>query len=87
MNKEELAWALSAEPDNHLGYSKHEASSSDNSRNGFTSKTLHTEDGQFALNAPRDRLGSFQPQFVNFAVLRLIRACVGDWAMGTLLPG
>lgn len=56
--------ALNAELDDHLGYSKHETSSTDNSRNGFTSKTLRTEDGQFELNTPRDRHGSFEPQLV-----------------------
>lgn len=50
--------ALNAELDEHLGYSKHETSSTDNSRNGFTSKTLRTEDGQFELNTPRDRHGN-----------------------------
>ena len=56
--------ALNAELDDHLGYSKHETSSTDNSRNGVTSKTLRTEDGQFELNTPRDRHGSFEPQLV-----------------------
>jgi len=56
--------ALNAELDDHLGYSKHETSNTDNSRNGFTSKTLRTEDGQFELNTPRDRHGSFEPQLV-----------------------
>jgi len=56
--------ALNAELDDHLGYSKHETSSTDNSRNGFTSKTLRTEDGQFELNTPRDRHGSFEPQLI-----------------------
>jgi transposase-like protein len=56
--------ALNAELDDHLGYSKHEPSKSDNSRNGFTSKTLRTEDGQFEIDTPRDRNGSFEPQIV-----------------------
>ena len=56
--------ALNAELDDHLGYSKHEASSTENSRNGHSSKTLRTEDGQFELNTPRDRHGSFEPQLV-----------------------
>ncbi len=56
--------ALNAELDDHLGYSKHETSGSDNSRNGVTRKTLRTEDGQFELNTPRDRHGSFEPQLV-----------------------
>ena len=56
--------ALNAELDDHLGYSKHETSDANNSRNGSTSKTLRTEDGQFELNTPRDRHGSFEPQLV-----------------------
>ncbi|SFD40922.1 IS256 family transposase [Pseudoalteromonas denitrificans] len=56
--------ALNAELDNHLGYSKHEASSSENSRNGFTSKTIRTEDGQFEIDTPRDRNGSFELKLV-----------------------
>jgi len=56
--------ALNAELDDHLGYSKHEKAQSDNSRNGFTSKTLQTKDGQFELSTPRDRDGSFEPELV-----------------------
>lgn len=56
--------ALNAELDDHLGYDKHEQSSSDNSRNGVTRKTLRTEDGQFELDTPRDRYGDFEPQLV-----------------------
>lgn len=56
--------ALNAELDNHLGYDKHEQSSGSNSRNGSTSKTLRTEDGQFELDTPRDREGSFEPKLV-----------------------
>jgi transposase-like protein len=56
--------ALNAELDDHLGYSKHEKAQTDNSRNGFTSKTLQTKDGQFELNTPRDRDGSFEPELV-----------------------
>mgnify|MGYP003385651072 FL=1 len=56
--------ALNAELDDHLGYDKHEQSSSSNSRNGVTRKTLRTEDGQFELDTPRDRQGDFEPQLV-----------------------
>lgn len=56
--------ALNAEIDDHLGYSRHEQSDAENSRNGYTSKTLQTEDGQFELDTPRDRAGSFEPQLV-----------------------
>ena len=48
----------------HLGYRKHEPSDSDNTRNGYTRKTLRTEDGQFELDTPRDRLANFEPQLV-----------------------
>lgn len=56
--------ALNAELDDHLGYDKHEITASANSRNGYTSKTLQTEDGQFELNTPRDRQGDFEPRLV-----------------------
>ena len=56
--------ALNMELDEHLGYSKHEKSASGNSRNGYASKTLRTEDGQFELNTPRDRHSSFEPRLV-----------------------
>ncbi|MEE2653806.1 MAG: IS256 family transposase [Pseudomonadota bacterium] len=56
--------ALNAELDEHLSYDRHQPSDNTNSRNGYTSKTLKTEDGQFELNTPRDREGSFEPQLV-----------------------
>jgi len=56
--------ALNAELDHHLGNRKNEQSNSGNYRNGSTSKTLRTEDGQFELDTPRDRNGDFDPQLV-----------------------
>ena len=56
--------ALNAELDDHLGYEKHEKSNSQNSRNGYGHKTLQTEDGQFELDTPRDRDGTFEPELV-----------------------
>lgn len=56
--------ALNAELDEHLGYDKHEQSNNTNSRNGSSRKTLRTQDGQFDLNTPRDRDGSFEPKLV-----------------------
>jgi len=56
--------ALNAEMDEHLGYQKHCKSTSSNSRNGKTSKRIKTEDGEFELDTPRDRDGSFEPQLV-----------------------
>ena len=56
--------ALNAELDDHLGYDKRQTSDSSNSRNGYSSKTLITEDGQFQIDVPRDRDSSFEPQLV-----------------------
>jgi len=56
--------ALGAELADHLGYDKHQPSSADNSRNGYSSKTLITEDGSFEVDIPRDRAGDFEPQLV-----------------------
>ena len=56
--------ALNAELDDHLGYEKNAVSKKTNGRNGHTRKTLRTEEGQFELDTPRDRDGSFEPQLV-----------------------
>tara|TARA_B110001450_G_C17615335_1_gene479043 strand:+ start:40 stop:1248 length:1209 start_codon:yes stop_codon:yes gene_type:complete len=56
--------ALNAELEDHLGYSKHDTADTSNSRNGYTSKRLQTDDGQFDVDTPRDREGSFEPQLV-----------------------
>ncbi|GJL66872.1 MAG: IS256 family transposase [Nitrospirales bacterium] len=56
--------ALNVELDEHLGYAKHDKAGAENSRNGHSSKTLQTDDGQFDLNTPRDRNGSFEPKLV-----------------------
>ena len=56
--------ALNAELDEHLGYARHEQSNQNNSRNGFSSKTIRTEDVEVDLDAPRDRDSSFEPQLV-----------------------
>jgi len=58
--------ALEAEMGAHLGYSPHasEGRGSGNSRNGRTVKTVQSESGQFEIEVPRDRDGSFEPQLV-----------------------
>jgi putative transposase len=63
--------ALNAELDDHLGYDKHQKSDTANSRNGYSSKTLITEDGPFQVEIPRDRDGSFEPQLVKKHQTRL----------------
>ena len=56
--------ALNAEMDEHLGYERNQKSTSSNSRNGKSSKRVKTEDGEFELDTPRDREGSFEPKLV-----------------------
>lgn len=41
--------ALNAELDEHLGYARHEQTNHQNSRNGYSAKTIRTEDGEVAL--------------------------------------
>ena len=64
LSKVTVEAALNAELDEHLGYDKHTQSSNTNSRNGKSRKTVKTEVGQFELETPRDRDGSFEPQLV-----------------------
>lgn len=65
--------ALGAELSQHLGYEKGDPAGrgSGNSRNGYSSKTVLTEEGQLELEIPRDRAGSFEPQLVPKGVTRL----------------
>jgi transposase-like protein len=58
--------ALGAELTEHLGYEKGDPGGrgSGNSRNGTSSKTILTEDGEIEIAVPRDRAGSFEPQLV-----------------------
>nr|PZN72632.1 MAG: IS256 family transposase [Pseudomonadota bacterium] len=58
--------ALSAELTEHLGYEKGDPAGrgTGNSRNGRSSKTLLTEDGELEIAVPRDRAGSFEPQLI-----------------------
>ena len=51
--------ALNAELDEHLGYDRQLKAASENSRNGYSNKTLGSEDGEFGVDAPRDRGLSF----------------------------
>ena len=50
---------LKAEIDSHLAQDLER-----NRRNGYSQKTMRTEHGEFELNTPRDRNGSFEPQVV-----------------------
>lgn len=57
---------LEMEMTNHLGYAKHDASgrNSGNSRNGKTSKTIKTGNGDIEITVPRDRQSEFEPLLV-----------------------
>lgn len=61
-----LEGGLEAELDNQLGYSKYDYRNKevDNSRNGFSKKTLKTSFGDTEISVPRDRNGDFEPQLV-----------------------
>lgn len=65
--------ALGAELDEHLGYEKHDPTGrgSGNSRNGTTKKRLKGQHGEVEVAAPRDRAGTFEPQFVRKGQTRL----------------
>jgi transposase-like protein len=55
---------LKAELEAHLGYPPGGKPTGDNSRNGFSEKTLSTSQGQIVIDVPRDRNGSFEPVIV-----------------------
>ena len=57
---------LEAELDDELGYSKYDYRSkeTDNSRNGYSEKTMKTSFGDVTVDVPRDRKGEFNPQLV-----------------------
>lgn len=57
---------LEGELDSHLGYSKHsrEGINSGNSRNGKTTKTIKSKRGEFIVEVPRDRNGTFDPVLI-----------------------
>ena len=65
--------ALEGEMVEHVGYKPHasEGRGSGNSRNGKTQKTVQSEAGQFEIEVPRDRNGSFEPQLVKKRQKRL----------------
>lgn len=61
-----LEGSLDGEMDEELGYSKYDFRNkeTDNSRNGYNTKTLHTSYGDMELDVPRDRNGEFEPKIV-----------------------
>lgn len=57
---------LKAELDQKLGYSRYDykQKNTDNSRNGYSKKTVTSAHGTMDLAIPRDRKGEFEPQLV-----------------------
>ena len=58
--------ALGAEMSQHLGYASGQAKPQGvaNHRNGKSAKTVLTDTGALAIEVPRDRQGSFEPQLI-----------------------
>jgi putative transposase len=58
--------ALGAEMSQHLGYAPGQAKpeGAANHRNGNSAKTVLTDTGALAIEVPRDRAGSFEPQLI-----------------------
>jgi putative transposase len=66
LTKQLLERAMAAEMTEHVGYEKHDAAgnNSGNSRNGKSAKTIKGTFGELALETPRDRNGTFEPQII-----------------------
>ena len=66
LTAETIQTALDAELENELGYSKYDYKNknTDNSRNGYSSKTVQGSMGEVNISVPRDRNGEFEPQLV-----------------------
>jgi len=66
LKKALLERALGAEPSMHLGYEKGDPAGrgTGNGRNGYSDKTVLSEDGEIDIAVPRDRTGSFEPRIV-----------------------
>ena len=61
-----LEGTLDAEMNEELGYSRYDYKNkeTDNSRNGYSKKTMHTSYGDMEIDVPRDRNGEFEPQVI-----------------------
>ena len=61
-----LERAMNAELTHHLGYEKHDPAgyNSGNSRNGTSGKKVKGDFGELAIEVPRDRASTFEPQIL-----------------------
>ena len=64
LQKRGLEKMLEGELDAHLGYEKHEKTTTPNARNGFSNKKIKTSFGESEIQVPRDRDASFNPIIV-----------------------
>lgn len=64
LTKRVVETALNAEMTETLGYERNERTASSNARNGKTSKKVITNNGEVAIDIPRDRNGEFEPQLL-----------------------
>lgn len=66
LTKQLVQKCLEAEMDTHLGYEKNEQAgkSTENRRNGYSKKTLQSDQGEISIGVPRDRNSDFEPQIV-----------------------
>lgn len=64
--KDILQELLEAEIEASIGYAKNEKGEidSDNKRNGYSTKTIKSQFGEFPIDIPRDRNGEFEPKIV-----------------------
>ena len=64
LQKRGIEKMLEGELDAHLGYDKHEKSSTSNARNGYGTKRIKTSFGESEIQVPRDRDASFNPMIL-----------------------
>ena len=64
IQKRGIEQLLEGELDAHLGYEKHQNSTVENARNGYSSKRIKTDQGEEEIKVPRDRNGSFNPMLI-----------------------
>ena len=66
MMRQAVESSLEGELDEELGYTRYDYRNkeTENSRNGHSKKTVHTDLGDMEISIPRDRNGEFEPQLV-----------------------
>jgi transposase-like protein len=64
MKRQMIETSLEGELEEELGYTRYDCRNkeTDNSRNGFSKKTLHADEGDTEIRIPRDRKGEYEPK-------------------------